>query len=120
LSACRDVHQFRRLLPQILEIGRFRFRIINPLLGKLGRLWIALEHFESLLDCSRKTCGCIYEHIQRCIGKCRRSQGKENRRPKHMRPPYQTQWDDAKFCYSIITAHFEPAGIPGHELPPRS
>jgi len=42
-----------------------------------------LEHFELLLDCSRKTCSCIYEHVQSCAGECRHSQAEENDRPKH-------------------------------------
>jgi excinuclease UvrABC nuclease subunit len=36
-----------------------------------------------LLDRSRKTRSCIYEHVQRCAGECRRNQAKENYRPKH-------------------------------------
>jgi hypothetical protein len=36
ISARRNVHQFRRI-----EIGRFRFRIINRLFGKLGCRWTA-------------------------------------------------------------------------------
>jgi hypothetical protein len=44
------------------------FRVINCLFGELVRLRIALEHFELLLNRSRKTCRCIYEHVQRCAG----------------------------------------------------
>jgi len=33
-SPCRDIDQFRHLLPQSREIGRFRFRICNRLLSK--------------------------------------------------------------------------------------
>jgi len=63
----------RYLRPQGLEILRFCFRVINRLLGKFGRRWIALEHFELLLNRSRKTRDRIYEHVQRRTSECRHS-----------------------------------------------
>src|ERR1700730_6741879 len=95
LSACRNFHQFRYLRPQGFEIGRFSFRIINRLFGKLCRRRIGLKHFELLLDRSRKTCSCIYEHVQRCAGESRRNQAKENNWPKHI-AIISTRTSDAK------------------------
>src|SRR5208337_2948418 len=83
LFARRNLQEFRHLRPQSLEIGLFCFRLINRLFGKLRWRWIAFEHFELLLDRSRKTCSCIYEHIRGCAGECRNRQAKGNDRPKH-------------------------------------
>src|SRR5271166_1290221 len=80
LHAHCDFHHFRHLNPQGLEIGGFRFRIINRLLGKLCRRWITLKHFQLLLDRSRKTSRCIYEYVQFFVRKGRRDQAKENDR----------------------------------------
>ena len=72
-----------------------RFRVINRLFGELGRLRIALEHFELLLDRRRKTCSCIYEHVHVSLASA------DVIRPKkaiarNRRPSYQTQSSDSE------------------------
>src|SRR5260370_22385076 len=64
LPARRDVHQFRRRLPQRLEIGRFRVGINDRLCDKLDQRRIAAGRRELLLDRHRETNGRIYERIQ--------------------------------------------------------
>src|SRR5271165_168018 len=63
LPTRRNFQQFGHFRPQGVEIGFFSFRIIDRLFGKLRRRRIAVKHFELLLDCRRKTCSRIYEHV---------------------------------------------------------
>jgi hypothetical protein len=60
-----------------LEIGCFRFSIINRFFGELDRRRTACEHFKLLPDRRRKTRGCVDEHIQRFAGECRRNHAEE-------------------------------------------
>ena len=83
LPSRRNFQQFGNLGPQGLKIGFFGFRIIYRLFCEFGCRWIALEHFELLLDRSRETCSCIYEHVQCCAGKCWCNEANEHDRPKH-------------------------------------
>jgi hypothetical protein len=64
--------QFWHFRPQSLDIGLF-----------CGLRRIALDRPELLLDRRPKACGCVYEHVQRCAGECRRDQAKENNCPKN-------------------------------------